>query len=254
MHYTDVLLIAHRGESYDAPENTLAAINLAWERNADAVEIDIRISKDDQIVVIHDDSTVRFGGNTKKIQEQTLQELKSFDVGIHKGDTWAHETIPTLEEVLDTIPAGKLLFVEIKCGIEVLRPLKKILFKRPLLHEKVVFIGLELETMQIIKQEFPRHEVCWVYEMEIAEEKNTWVPRLNELITKAQKAGLDGLDVLACETVNDLFVQKIHSAGMKLYVWTVNDAEEAKRLCEAGVDGITTDRAMWLKDILRSFP
>ena len=94
MQDKNVSIIAHRGESYDAPENTLSAINLAWERNADAVEIDIRLSKDDKIVVIHDDDTVRFDGNPKKIRAQTLKELKKIDVGTYKGEAGAHATIP----------------------------------------------------------------------------------------------------------------------------------------------------------------
>ena len=78
------LIIAHRGESFDAPENTLAAVNLAWERGADAVEIDVQLSKDNKIVVIHDENTKRTGGRNKLVKNQTLKELKELDVGIYR--------------------------------------------------------------------------------------------------------------------------------------------------------------------------
>jgi glycerophosphoryl diester phosphodiesterase len=67
------LIIAHRGESFDAPENTMAAINLAWERGAEAVEIDVHLSKDNEVVVFHDVNTKRVAGVDKKIAAQNLR-------------------------------------------------------------------------------------------------------------------------------------------------------------------------------------
>ncbi|MBN1850031.1 MAG: glycerophosphodiester phosphodiesterase [Deltaproteobacteria bacterium] len=252
MQDRDVLIIAHRGESFDAPENTLSAINLAWRRNVDAVEIDIRLSKDDKIVVIHDEDTMRYGGTSQKVSRQTLEELKKIDVGAYRGEAWRHETIPTLDEVLDTIPKGKHLFVEIKCGTEVISPLKQLFSNRSSLYKSVIFIGLDLETMRAVKKGCPRHDAYWVCELEEFTNPGNWSPALEALIAKTKKAGLDGVDVFACDAVNPWFIQKVHSAEMRLYVWTVNEAEEAKRLRDAGVDGITTDRAMWLKGILTS--
>ena len=85
------LIIAHRGESFDAPENTLASINLAWERGAGAVEIDVHLSKDNQIVVIHDSNTKRVGAKNKKVSKQTLSELKKLDIGSWKNVKWKDE-------------------------------------------------------------------------------------------------------------------------------------------------------------------
>ncbi len=76
-----VQIIAHRGESYSAPENTLAAVTLAWQRNADAVEVDVHLSKEGRLVVIHDDNTRRTAGVDRKVREQTLAELKALDAG-----------------------------------------------------------------------------------------------------------------------------------------------------------------------------
>ena len=73
------IIIAHRGESYDAPENTHASINLAWEREVDAVEIDVQLTKDEKIVVIHDKSTLRTGGKLKRISSNTYDNLSIYD-------------------------------------------------------------------------------------------------------------------------------------------------------------------------------
>ncbi len=97
-----LLIIAHRGESYDAPENTLASINLAWQRDADAVEIDVRLSKDNKVVVFHDKTTRRLGGRNESVKNQTLEELKELDVGSWKSEKYKNEKIPTLTEVLAT--------------------------------------------------------------------------------------------------------------------------------------------------------
>ena len=126
MPSSDFIIIAHRGESYEAPENTIASINLAWERGADAVEIDVQLSKDDEIVVIHDTDTFRTGRRDKNIRDQTLEELQQLDVGVYKGKAYKNEKIPTISQVLDTIPEGKKLFVEIKCGKEIIPPLRNI--------------------------------------------------------------------------------------------------------------------------------
>src|SRR5438445_6957075 len=108
-------IIAHRGASYDAPENTLASVKLAWEQKADAVEIDVHLSKDGSIVVIHDANTSKVAGVRKRVSDQTLAELKGLDVGRWKGPKWASERIATLDEVLATVPERKRLFIEIKC-------------------------------------------------------------------------------------------------------------------------------------------
>ena len=241
------IFIAHRGESYDAPENTMAAINLAWERNADAVEIDVHLSKDGKIVVIHDHNTWRVSGSFKNVRDHTLAELKRLDVGKYKGSQWINERIPTLEEVIATVPEDKYLFVEIKCGAEILPELKSVIEKSKLQPDQVKLIGFSLDTMRDAKRFLPEHEVFWVNELVQGMDSNSRKSDLQELINGAKQAGLDGLDLEACEAIDKNFVNQIEANGMKLYVWTVNDPTEAKRLIEAGVDGIATDRAQWLK-------
>src|SRR5262245_4724666 len=95
-----VEIVAHRGASYDAPENTLASLKLAWEQKADASEFDVFLSKDGKIVVIHDADTKRTAGVDKKVVSQTLDELRALDVGSWKNAKFKGEKIPTLDEML----------------------------------------------------------------------------------------------------------------------------------------------------------
>ncbi len=242
-----MIFIAHRGESYDAPENTLAAINLAWQRNAEAVEIDIHLSKDNRIVVIHDNHTGRLDRRFRRIAHQTLAELKCLDAGKNKGSQWQNERIPTLEEVLANVPQHKKLIIEIKCGSSVLDPLKRILVDYKLLPHQIEFIGFDFNVLKNARKIFVDNEVFWVKNITYFEYINSWPEKLNQIINKTRHANFDGLDLSANKIIDQTFVNIVKAAGLKLYIWVTNDPLEAKRLTEAGVDGITTDRPQWLK-------
>ncbi|HEX9251237.1 MAG TPA: glycerophosphodiester phosphodiesterase family protein, partial [Ignavibacteriaceae bacterium] len=152
------LIIAHRGESVEAPENTLSAINLAWERGADGVEIDVHLTRDNQIVVIHNSKTRIISGKSLSIKSQTLGKLKSFDVGRKIGDKWYAERIPTLDEVLSTVPPDKYLFIEIKCGLEIVPQLKQVFKQTKLDTNQIKIIGFGLKKMTVIKKNFSEYE------------------------------------------------------------------------------------------------
>ena len=113
-----VEIIAHRGASADAPENTLTAIQLAWRQSADAAEIDVQLTADGQLVAIHDETLLRTGGVDWAVKDYTLAQLKTLDIGSWKSPQFAGERIPTLAEVLDIVPLGKRLFIEVKCGVD----------------------------------------------------------------------------------------------------------------------------------------
>ncbi len=244
----DVMIIAHRGASRDAPENTLASVELAWVCDADAVEIDVHLSRDGRIVAIHDSDTKRTAGKEGKVADQALDELKRLDAGAWKGDQWAGERIPTLEEVLDTVPSGKKLFVEIKCGPEVLPRLKKVIGAARCSEDQVVIIGFDLETVTRAKQSLPSHRVYWLSSMKKDEKENRWKPTVKEMLGRVRGTGIDGLNVKACEAVNRAFVEEVNAAGLGVFVWTVNDPTEAARLEAVGVEGITTDCPRMLRE------
>ncbi|GAB4145292.1 MAG: glycerophosphodiester phosphodiesterase [Planctomycetaceae bacterium] len=242
-----VEIIAHRGASFDAPENTLASIRLAWKQNADAVEIDVYLSRDGHIVAVHDETTKRYGGPDKKIADQTLKELQSIDVGRWKDPKWTGEKIPTLAEILPTIPKNKRLFIEIKCGPEIIPELKRVLKTAKLPPQRTAIIGFSLPTMQKIKRALPKLEVSWIVSLKRNKSTQRWQPSLNQILRQARDAKLDGIDLSAKPVINLKYVQRAKQAGLRFYVWTVNSETEARRLQNAGVDGITTDRPGWLR-------
>jgi glycerophosphoryl diester phosphodiesterase len=242
-------IIAHRGASSEAPENTLAAVELAWAQGADAVEVDVQLSKDGQLVVFHDADTRRTAGLARKVCEQTLSELRLLDAGGWKEACWAGQKIPTLEEVLQTIPAGKRLFVEIKCGPQGFANLAKSLGGSASQSNQVLLIGFCLETMKLAKEIFPRLEVGWVAEFK-RDWRGAWTPRPQQLVVQAKAAGLDALDLSARGPWAPQLGKQVHEAGQKLYVWTVDSVAKARQVIDSGVDGITTNRPGWLRERL----
>lgn len=218
-------IIAHRGASYDAPENTLTAFRIGFEQ-ADAVELDLHLSKDGQAVCVHDDVV-----NGHPVKEQTLEELKTLDVGSYKGSRYKEERIPTLSEALALLPDNKRYYLEIKCGPEILPAIKAAITESR--KTQLVIIGFDFETMKEAKRQLGL-PVYW------AATKDT-APKLNVLMRYCEDAGLDGLD-LDCELpIDTAFVTKMHEASLKVVTWTVNDRKTVERLAKAGVDGITTD-------------
>ena len=113
-----VEVIGHRGASTEAPENPLAANDLAFQQKADGIEVDVRLTKDNRLVCMHDKSAFRTAGKKNLIKESTLNQLKSLDVGKWKGEKWSGEAIPSLHEVLSEMPLDKKIFIDVKEGIE----------------------------------------------------------------------------------------------------------------------------------------
>ena len=248
MNSHNCTIIAHRGESYDAPENTLASINLAWERNADAVEIDVQLTKDNKIVVIHDKNTKRTTGRSKSVKSQTLNELRELDAGLFKDKRWRDEKIPVLSEVLKTVPVGKKIIIEIKCGLEIINFLKEEISNSGLSADQIEIIGFDISVVAKAKQALPDYKVLWLHELDYTIIGKVFHPSVDTLIEKGKENNLDGLDLWAGKFITKEFVQKIKSNGLLLYVWTVNDPETALELYNQGIYGITTDRPVWLKD------
>ena len=246
-----VEILGHRGASYDAPENTLASVNLAWERKADAVEIDIYLSKDGKIVAYHDKTTKRIGGRDREVKEQTFDELQTLDVGAWKNAKYKAERIPTLTQILETIPDQKRLFIEIKCGPEVLPQLKQELAASGKTAAQTAIIGFEYETMQQAKQLMPELEVIWVFKVKQNKVTRKWQHKPDYYIQKAKAANLDGLDLGYNGFVNKAFVEQAKAADLPVYVWTVNKVADAKKLAAMGVTGITTDRPGLLLSALK---
>jgi glycerophosphoryl diester phosphodiesterase len=246
-------IIGHRGASYNAPENTLASFKLGYQQNADADELDIYLTKDGKIVVIHDADTGRTSGATNKVAKQTFEALRQLEFGQWgkwKGKGFS-EKIPSLDEVLALVPDGKRLFIEIKCGPEILPELQKVFQQAGKKPEQTVIIGFDYDTMREAKARFPDLQVCWLV---AAEGVTRRYPPIEDLIQKAKAANLDGLDLASRFPIDREFVRKVHQAGLKLYTWTVDDPALARKEAAAGVDGITTNRPGWMREQLAAQP
>jgi glycerophosphoryl diester phosphodiesterase len=249
-----VEIIAHRGASHDAPENTVAAWKLGFEQGADAGELDVWISKDGRAVVMHDASPQRTAGTgtgtgtgaaaaaAGKIADLTLAELKGLDVGSYgkfKGGKFAGERVPTLEEALATVPAGRRMFVEIKCGPEGVPETLRAVKEAGLSPAQTPLISFNAAVLTEAKKLRPDLAVYWLVGLGNKKGKEIDV---DAVIAKAKAAGFEGLDVSDNPILDAGFVRKTRAAGLKLYVWTVDDPAAAKRLAALGVDGITTNR------------
>jgi len=241
--------IAHRGASFTAPENTLAAVDLAWQIGADAVEVDIHLTKDNKIVIIHDNTTERTTDANLEVKETDSTQLRALDAGSWRSPEYAGEKIPFLSDVLASLPAGRRLFIEVKCGREVIPFLKDVIAVTGK-SSQLVIICFDLETISQCKAQIPDVPCYWLVGTRKNDSGDGVLPHDLSLVKIASDKGLDGLDV-HFEGVTKDFVTETRSYGQKLYVWTVNDVPEAMRLEALGVSGITTDRPGHLKSELK---
>jgi glycerophosphoryl diester phosphodiesterase len=197
--------------------------------------MDVQLARDGRVLVIHDHSTKRMTGSDLIVAEHESEELRALTI---RGNAGFQERFPLLEEVLDFLPDGKRAFVEIKSGPETIPPLKIVLENRQASAASVVIIGFDLETMRNAKRELPKFEVCWVVQAKRGLRRS---PAIDELIAQCQEAGLDGLDLEWRFPINARVVSRMHELNLKLYTWTVDNLEVAKRLKASGVDGITSN-------------
>jgi glycerophosphoryl diester phosphodiesterase len=257
-----VEIIAHRGASHDAPENTLSSFKLGYKQNADACELDLHLTQDGKIVLMHDFDTLRVSGVSNKIAQTSFADLRKLEIGQWgdwKGSAF-HEPIPTLAEALALMPDGKKFFLEIKCRdnaedekrttTKTLPEMKKVLKASGKTAQQTPMITFNYASAKAAKKLMPDHDVYWLLSWN-KNKKTGEYPNIDEVIAKAKEAKLDGLDLNSGFPIDKEFVKKVHGAGLKLYTWTVDDPAIAKTEVEAGVDGITTNRPEFLRAELK---
>jgi glycerophosphoryl diester phosphodiesterase len=232
-------IIAHRGASFIAPENTVTSAKLAWELGADAVEADIFLSSDNRIIVSHDANTRRTTGKSHAINETTSDTLRKLDAGSFKDLKYAGEKIPFLEEIIETVPQGKKLVIEIKCGSEVIPYLRSAIDQHGA-NRNFDFISFDLKTISDTKKAFPGNSCYWLCSDSLLLKRN---------IDLLHGAGLEGVS-LNSSIINSKTAAMAVARGLELFSWTVDKPEEALRLISLGVNGITTNRPGWLQQQL----
>ena len=244
-------IIAHRGASFEAPENTLGALRLGFAQGADAGECDVRQTRDGHVVLLHDASTLRTTGVDLFAAAHDLADLRRLDAGAWKGTRWAGEKIPTLAEAIALLaasPPGRRLVIEIKSGPAILPEIARLraLAKEIVADAQLVVIAFDRAVAAGAKRLLPSVEVHQLASWKKDPATGAW-PRLETLVANARADGLDGLNLESRFPVDEAFVETVHAAGLKLCVWTVDDPALARRLAAAGVDAITTNRPGWLR-------
>ncbi len=227
----NMMVVGHRGASRYAPENTVASAKLAWAQQAEAVEIDVHLSSDNQIVVIHDHDTKKTCGQKYIISETPLHTLKTLDAGSWKDEKYKGEQIPTLSEIVAIIPEGRKLVVEIKSDIKIVQVIKKN-FGHHSKVDQLIFIAFDYETILAAKKAFPNNKALWL--------SSKFPDGTTPTLEKVKADGLDGVD-LHYSLVTSEVMKIADGLGLEVHVWTVNDLEKAKELKAMGVSSITTD-------------
>lgn len=216
-----VLIVAHRGASAYEPENTVRAVESAIKLGADMVEVDVRLSKDGYVVVIHDETVDRTTDGSGYVEKISLKKLKKLDAGLG-------EKIPTLEEIVDVIRGKAKLVVEIKkLGME-----KKVvkIFEDKKVVEDVLITSFYHETLRKIKDLNRKIKVGVIFR---CYPLNVCQLALN---VKAEAIFPEH------KYVDFKMVEEAHRKGLSVYVWTVDDPKTAKKFVNMEVDGIVTNK------------
>lgn len=252
---TAQMIVAHRGASHDAPENTLAAFELAWQQGADAIEGDFYLTSDQKIICVHDKDTKRVcpEQSNRKISQTDFDTLRSLDVGRWKDPRFAGEKMPSLSEVLKTVPAGKKVFVEIKTGPEILPVLQKDLGQSNLRPEQITLICFNADVIRQARTMMPQYHANWLtsYKERGFIGKKSWSPTVNQVIKTLRETGSTGFGTQGNQEVIDAgFVAAVKEAGFGFHVWTVNDPQWAAKLKSMGAMSLTTDRPQFIRNAL----
>ena len=237
-HAEEPLIVAHRGASRDAPGNTIPAFQLAWEQGADAIEADFHLSKDGEIVCFHDADTERVAGTQLVVRQSTLAELKQLDVGATHGVAFNGTRIPTIAEVFATIPQGKKIFIEVKCGAEIIPTLLNEIDQSGLTQEQIVVISFNKQVIQQLKIKAPQYKASWLCSFN-KQETGEITPSLATVLKTLRQIQADGLS--SNTAVPASVIEAVSQQGYEWHVWTINDLNTASRMQALGVLSITTD-------------
>jgi len=216
-------LIAHRGASDSAPENTMKAFQLAWSLGVDGVELDVRRTADGKLVVFHDDDGRRLARDPRQLSECTYHDLQSWSLG--------GETIPLLEDVLALAPSGSITLVELKDPPEVLPDVQLVLSR--FADKSTALLSFDQQTAGLAAA---GPVPVWL------NVGAAMTPRLQLIIRDTKRSQLSGISLGWSNHMNQEVVNMVHAAGLQLAVWTVNNRDDGQRALEWGVDILMTDR------------
>lgn len=224
---------AHRGASGYAPENTLEAFALAHEMGADGIELDVQLTKDRQVVVIHDETIDRTSNGTGYVVNYTLEELKALLFNkLHSEYTQA--TIPTLKEVLEFVkPTNMVINIELKTGVNFYEGIEEQVLKlveEMGMQDRIIYSSFNHYSVIRIKKLCPEAKVGFLYSNGIYQPADY-----------AEQYHVDALHPSFNNLEYPQFIEQCQDKGIKLHVWTVNDKNSMYRIKEAGIDAVITN-------------
>ena len=233
-------VFAHRGASQYAPENTLEAFRLAMEQGAEGIELDVHLSADGELVVIHDETLERTTNGTGLVKEHTLAQLQALRADNHmEGFEAAH--IPTLRQVLELVRPGDMqVNIELKTGIlwyEGIEEKTLELVKELGMQDRVVYSSFNHYSIEEVRRLDPTAETAYLFSDVIFEVEKY-----------AARRGVKGLHPALWHVKMADFLTDYLQSGLAVRVWTVNCPEDMRLLMERGVDAvITNDPALALQ-------
>ena len=239
------LVIAHRGSSAHAPENTLAAFILAADQNADAIELDAKVTQDGHVVVMHDPTVDRTTDGHGPVSDLTLAEIRQLDAGSNFDPRLKGERVPLLEEVFEAVGQRVLINVELTNyttwddGLE----LKAIdLIKQHQLEERVILSSFNPFGLRKVKRSQPGLACGLLYSADQPLYlRHGW---LAFLIPHLEAHHPHYTQVTAA------FVRRRHARGQKVNTWTVKEAAAIRAAAAAGVDGLIGDDPILIRETL----
>jgi glycerophosphoryl diester phosphodiesterase len=236
-------VFAHRGASAHAPENTISAFQLAFEQGAPFIEFDVKLTSDQQVVIIHDRMVDRTTNGHGRVNQMTLAELKRLDAGAWFDEKFQDERIPTLDEVFETFGNKLFMNVEFKhfsSPFDGLLEKVSVRIKKHHLEKRIIlssFLPTDLIRAHQLLPEVPCGQLIF------AGRSGGWQRTWGSLID-LQAVHPYMTDVTAKSVI------QAHKRKRLVHVWTVNGPAEIQRLCNLGVDGILTDDPLLARRII----
>lgn len=231
MTFPKTLIIAHRGAAATAPENTLKAFEKAWEQSAHGIEADFHLTRDMRILCHHDPSIKRRFLPDLKIADSNFADLRK-----RKSDA------PDLEEVLASVPKGRFVFLEIKCGPEILPFFKNTLENSRLKKAQALVLSFDKHVVKETKKILPGIKTLWLTKYKKERHRKPRCASPGQVAAAALGLGADGVGVLAQKDLGRDFVGTLHEQGLEVHVWTVDDPDQAARYKKMGVESIITNQ------------
>lgn len=227
------VIIAHRGASAYAPENTMAAFKKALEMKAGGIETDVHLTKDGYPVVVHDEKLGRTSNGTGFIKDKTLEELKELDFGSWFSEEFKNQSIPTLNEVMDLISTENILFnIELKSGAVLYQDIERIvveMVRKYKMEERVIISSFNHYSLLEVKKIAPEIKIGLLYSAGLV---SPW--------EYAKRLGAEAIHPLYISIPPEA-IKACNENGVLVNSYTINFPEHIKFAALAGVDGIITN-------------